>query len=315
MKIISNKSLTTPLIGDAIGNNATDAILHFEEKSPLSSCVIGRTNIGKGRDKNQDAVSGYFCDCAEPGIILTVADGLGYYENSEKAAFDAVTRIPEWYCEGEEIPVGFKLLHAELIQRYPYQIKEYSLTGGLGQKKKTDDRGATTVVMAFIQQDHLTLAYVGDSRAYLMRAGNIIFRTRDHGMLELLVSRGHIPNDPALLRRHPQRNVLLNALGSPESSYQFEVNGQIVTRQTGEPSMEELVLQKGDYLLLATDGVFTNLTDENMIHLITKTPWEHLNEVLSQSIQNIFNANKTDWGEVANFDNYTYVIYRHPVTC
>lgn len=306
MKIVINKNLAIPLQGVAVGNNISDAILNFEEKSPLSRCVIGRTNIGKGRDKNQDAASGYFCDCAAPSIILTIADGLGYYENSEKGALDAVTRIPEWCCEGEKIPVSFRLLHAELIQRYPYQIKGYPIVG-----RTTNDRGATTVVMASIHQDHLTLAYAGDSRAYLIRDGHIIFRSRDQGMVELLVSRGHIPNDPALLRRHPQRNVLLNALGSPESSYQFEVNGQIVTRQTGDPAIEELELEKNDYLLLATDGVFTNLTDDNMIRLITKIPWENLNENISQCIQNIFNSNKTDWGEVANFDNYTYVVYRH----
>lgn len=305
MKVISNKNLSIPLQGCAVGNNQTDAILNFDNTSPLSKCVIGRTNIGKGRDKNQDAASSYFCDCAEPCIILTIADGLGYYENSEKGAFDAVTRLPQWHCEGEDISASFRLLHGELIQRYPYKIKGYALEG------RSNDRGATTVVMASIHQDHLTLAHVGDSRAYLIRDSHIIFRSRDQGMVELLVSRGHIPNDPALLRRHPQRNVLLNALGSPESSYQFEVNGQIVTRQTGDPSIEEIELEKNDYLLLATDGVFTNLTDENIINLITKTPWEQVNENISQCIQNIFNSNKTDWGEAANFDNYTYVVYRH----
>lgn len=286
------------LKGDAIGQNAVDASLQLDSSPPLHKQVIGHTNIGSGREKNQDAASAYFISQDKtPRFILTLADGLGYYHHSEKAAYYAVTRIPVELSKGKNLVSSCGELHAEL--------------GKEAEKDEKNNEGSTTVVLADIIGDKATIANIGDSRCYLIRNRKIVYQTRDQTVLELMVTQGLKFDDPGFFRRHPLRNVLLNALGTPEPIYQFEESGKIVHKKTGSPAIDQLDLRKGDFLLLVSDGVYANLYDEELVGIINSETWENLEDHLHTSLQGILISGKTHFNEPSNPDNYTFIIYRH----
>lgn len=269
----------------AVGGNVSDAILSGKQ-------VFGRTNIGAGRQKNQDAAAIHI---SKSSLILAVADGLGFYAHSEKAAHKAVTEIP--------LGLPYQKLHQELIAKLPYAER--------GEKGK--DFGATTLILARIGGGKVALDNIGDSRAFQMREGKIIRQTRDQSAIELMQAQGLLEKDPTLLRRHPLRSVLLNALGSPEPTYRFfNEEGKITDLEAGVPLSEEWDLQSGDWIVLATDGFYNNLPEKELIELCEQTPWARLNEALHEAMQKIFRTGKNSAGEASSPDNYTYIVYRHP---
>ena len=106
-----------------------------------------------------------------------------------------------------------------------------------------------TVVFAVIdyEENHLIWAHSGDSRAYLFRSGALVARTTDHSLVEQLVSGGRLDEEGA--RRHPQRNILLSALGSVNDPPEISVS-------------EHMKLEAGDAMLLCSDGVWEPLGDK-----------------------------------------------------
>ena len=78
----------------------------------------------------------------------------------------------------------------------------------------------TTVTAAYVGEREVTIAHVGDSRAYLFRDGDLIRLTRDHSLVGELVARGKLTEEQA--ERHPQRSVITRALG-PEPEVEVDV--------------------------------------------------------------------------------------------
>lgn len=308
----------SPLEGTALGDNAADASLDLEGIPYLRERVIGRTNIGRGRETNQDAAGAhFFYRKKNPCVIVSVADGLGFYRYSHRASFEAVRTIPRDLAEGRGIIESCRHFHKRLIEGFPYSVKGFVSdpsqisTEQDAEKRQGEDRGSTTLVLGEILGDKLRIANIGDSRAYLIRNGQIIYRSRDQTLVELLITRGILERSPAVIRHHPMRNVVLNALGSPEPYYEFEEKGLAVAKPSGIPWVDELQLQVGDLLFLASDGAFTNLTDDQIVELLSKNDWEELNQKIHETLQGILKAGKTFLNEPANPDNYTFVVYRH----
>ena len=74
----------------------------------------------------------------------------------------------------------------------------------------------TTLTAAYLEDDHVAIAHVGDSRAYLMRDGELTRLTEDHSLVEELAQKGRLTEEEAL--EHPQRSIITRALGpSPKS--------------------------------------------------------------------------------------------------
>lgn len=302
--------------GRALGPNSREASL--EGLPPyLAERVVGRTSIGQGRERNQDAASAYTCEVGgKKHVLLSVADGLGFYLHSERSSFDAVTAIPRALAQGEEVIGVCRRMHEKFFSLYPYESRagDEMVEGRLPEDEadpKKEDQGATTLVLCDIAGDLLRVASVGDSRVYLIRKEKIVYQTEDQSMLTLLVRSGKIPDDRKILRRHPYRNVVLNALGSPEVSYEFMEGDKRVIRESGLPAVDEVRLEKGDYLFLATDGVFTNLVDEEIVRMISQEPWESVEEKISSTLDGILKTHRTHLDEEANPDNYTFIVYRH----
>src|SRR5690349_21573138 len=109
------------LFGEAIGLNVKDAPLKadpllFHEK------ILGRTNIGFGRQKNQDALSLYFDD-ENDKIYMAIADGLGCYMFSERASYEAVLQVPKKVADGLDILRSVEELHLFFLNGHPYNRK------------------------------------------------------------------------------------------------------------------------------------------------------------------------------------------------
>jgi serine/threonine protein phosphatase PrpC len=110
----------------------------------------------------------------------------------------------------------------------------------------------STVVFAVIDLDDHVLTWVhsGDSRAYLFRGGAIVARTTDHSLVQQMVASGMIDEEGA--RLHPQRNMLLSALGSVDEPPEISVS-------------DRMKVEAGDVLLLCSDGVWEPLGDECLL--------------------------------------------------
>jgi serine/threonine protein phosphatase PrpC len=91
--------------------------------------------------------------------------------------------------------------------------------------------------------------HVGDSRIYGFRGGRVMVQTRDHSVLQSVIDGGVV--DPVVLRNHPQRNILLHALGS-EEEFRAEV------------AQSSLGLREGDAFLLCTDGLWEYVDESAM---------------------------------------------------
>ena len=191
----------------------------------------------------------------EVNYVMVVADGMGGHAAGEFASRMAISalvslalEIPDWIFKVDEE-------HArELERRARTRVQE---TGALLVERGRRDaalRGmGTTLTAARSLGRDLLITHVGDSRAYLFRAGSLYRLTRDHTYAQLLVDTGQLaPGDIADSR---YRHVLTNALGG--SSEQVQVD------------TDRLQLEDGDRLLLCSDGL-TDLVDDGAITSILR---------------------------------------------
>jgi len=144
----------------------------------------------------------------------------------------------------------------------------------------------TTVVLAVVDLQACELAWVhaGDSRAYLFRDGEQVARTVDHSLVQQLVNGGMIDEERA--RLHPQRNLLLSALGAPDGDVEIDVS-------------ERMPVRVGDVVLLCSDGVWEVLGDQRLGEILRASPDPH------QLIARI--DAEIELSAAPGYDNYTAV--------
>src|SRR5688572_15496297 len=146
----------------------------------------------------------------------------------------------------------------EAIQRTNVVIHEAS------RKNHRLNGMGTTVVAAVITRDTAWLAHVGDSRAYLVRRGQVQQLTRDHTMVNLFVDAELLsPEDAA---SHPEAHVLSRSLG--------------VERQVEVEVQEPIALEYADCFVLCSDGVHGVLTDWEYSRVDWSDPQDGVNEML-----------------------------------
>lgn len=212
---------------------------------------IGRSEIGLVRSSNQDAYL-----LLDRLGLWAVADGMGGHVGGDIAAQTAITSIKAHAMNAadairKEQPDDPSAFLADLIQRAHDAILERvrldpSLKG-MG----------TTIVLLFIRPQPSPIAHVahlGDSRAYLFRAGLLTPLTRDHTLIEKYLERGILT--PKTARTHPERHVLTQALG---------VSSPL------RPSFSSCPLERNDLLLLCSDGLTKMLDDEQIRDICSRT--------------------------------------------
>jgi protein phosphatase len=222
--------------------------------APIEIRGVGLSDVGRKRRSNEDSF------VADDGMKLyVVADGMGGHAAGEVASRLAVESIARHISavhdssdptlpsestqsmdESDLPPTARKVLNAIRLanQEIVRSVRHDQSQRGMG----------TTVVMAHIQGRRAYIGSVGDSRAYLVRGGDIRQLTDDHTFVNEQVRAGTLTLAEA--RRHPARNILTRAVGS-----QDEV----------EADLFEQDLQAGDLILLCSDGLTTMLDDREIL--------------------------------------------------
>ena len=154
-----------------------------------------RTDPGRKRRRNEDA---YVC---EPPLFA-IADGMGGAQAGEVASALAASALRDARANG-----GGEARVIELIQEANRRVHERASTDA-----STSGMG-TTMTVALVDRDGtVTIGHVGDSRAYLLRDGELEQLTDDHSLVAELVRRGEL--SPQEAEVHPQRSVITRALGT-----------------------------------------------------------------------------------------------------
>jgi len=192
------------------------------------------THVGQVRSGNEDAY------LLEPPLYA-VADGMGGHRGGEVASQLALTTIAESFRKGA---VPF----AEQVQAANRAVFERS-----GADRAVAGMG-TTLTAAVIRGEVAHLVHVGDSRAYLLRAGSLRQLTDDHTLVNRMVKAGEITPEEAEV--HPHRNVLVRALGT-------EADVPLDERDVG--------LLDGDRLLLCSDGLTGMISEDQIQAILTST--------------------------------------------
>jgi protein phosphatase len=248
--------------------------------------AFGLTDVGRKRKHNEDA---YALDVNE-GLFI-VADGMGGHAAGEVAAKITVETI------GEFIAATRQKEEATWPFRYDHQLQFNSNRLAIAIEKANERVMAavaaqpwlkgmgTTVVAGLLNEKTLSLAHVGDSRAYLYRDGELSRLTDDHSWVHEQVAAGILTEEEA--KTHPLKNVVTRALGGGPSV---------------SPDLQELTFRPGDEFLFCSDGLTTMLSDEEILDAA-----ENEREPQSLCRKLVDTAN-----ERGGVDNITVVVVRVP---
>lgn len=217
--------------------------------------AFGLSDVGRQRQHNEDN----FLVEESTGLFL-VADGMGGHAAGEIASRIAIDSIQEFIDQTDEEDGTWPHGYDDRLSRTTNRlIAAVRLANGRvidAMKKDSRLRGmGTTVVASLLDNSVLSLAHVGDSRAYLLRDGRIARVTNDHSWVFEQVQAGMITEEEA--ERHPFRNVITRALGGASSVM---------------PDASEVDLQPGDRVLLCSDGLSGMLSEADMTKIVAEAP-------------------------------------------
>jgi PPM family protein phosphatase len=256
----------------------------------LKLTAADKTDVGKQRDQNEDCAYKRV-ESSEEGDrgLFIVADGMGGYKAGEVASRLAVETISKALdsffkplpdqptiqldtasldktvkqsLTSEEQPVTQKT--RKLTETVVVTAVEEQLKAAIQQANKailrhgeqqSAARGlGSTVTVALIQNDQAYIANVGDSRTYLLRDQQLKPITRDHSLVARLVESKQI--EPEDVYTHPQRNLIYRSLGAGHKSIEVDIFHQ--------------TLQKGDVLLLCSDGLWEMVRQQDLLKVLSK---------------------------------------------
>jgi protein phosphatase len=204
-----------------------------------------RTDVGRVRQNNEDAFR------IDPELDLyLLSDGMGGQAHGEIASAMAIETVVNHCREGsaDSATTLFGDGRPDLCERSNRLLSAVRLANrkifeSALQNPMREGMGAT-IVAAWLDDRRMSLAHVGDSRAYLLRAGSLEQLTADHSLVAEHVRRGTMT--PQEAENSQLQNILVRALGTQE---QVDVD------------LDEQILIEGDTLLLCSDGLTHLVTD------------------------------------------------------
>ncbi len=228
--------------------------------------TICKTDTGRQRRDNED-------NALARAPVFVVADGMGGAQAGEVASRIAV----EAFEEGLPDSGSPEERLATRVREANHQIYERSRA----------DRGragmGTTLTAAYVDDAHLAIAHVGDSRAYMFRDGSLQRLTQDHSLVDELVRRGKLTEEQAA--EHPQRSIITRALG-PEPDVEVDTWTYPV--------------RAGDVVLLCSDGLTSMISEDKVSAVLAAHP--DLDEAADALIR--------EANEAGGRDNITVVLFR-----
>jgi len=211
---------------------------------PLSVDV--GTDVGRIRDNNEDSYGTAWLE--DGSLFVIVADGMGGHEAGEVASSLAVRVVEDVVREDPDADPRDRLYNA-LLEANQAILEEGASSGTRGM--------GTTAICAILKGNQAYIGQVGDSRSYLFRKGHKMWRTTDHTRVQMLVDEGKLSEEQA--RHHPEAGMLTRALGHARMA-----DGQPLVPQVLD---EPLILDKGDTLLLCTDGLHDLVEDQEIARI------------------------------------------------
>lgn len=228
--------------------------------------IVHKTDTGMKRDHNEDSVGSL------PNIGLAIlADGMGGHKSGEIASAMCVATVLEKFKTSfRNVQLGEvdwesglnqeTLLLGESIQESNYNIHKAS-------QDSPANRGMGTTAVGFLfLNDKVSIAHVGDSRAYRLRNGNFEMLTEDHSLLQELVRKGFYTKEEA--EQSGQKNVITRALG---------IEPQV------EVDLAEEITDVGDIYLACSDGL-TDMVDDDEIHRILQECGEDIETAVDKLV-------------------------------
>jgi protein phosphatase len=245
--------------------------------SETQTAFIGRrTDVGRVRTANEDNMG----DIPVPnGHALIVADGMGGYRGGALASRLVVETMEEFFRDAQLNQPKKALRQAVFLANERVYLR--------GRQEEELSRMGSTCVVALVQGRDLYTAHVGDSRIYFLRPGEKMQQvTRDHTVVQHFVDVGLLSPEEA--EDHPDSHILSRALG-PRPHVEADV-------------IEEAIqLQKGDRLLLCSDGLTKMMNDQEIESYLNRQ--EDIQELADRYVQR---AN-----ELGGEDNVTVIVYEH----
>jgi len=220
--------------------------------------VAGCTDVGRVRKNNEDAyvvadlTGGTLLDgsphkrfdVGERGVLLAVSDGMGGAHAGEVASSLVVETLTHAFAEAPADTPRDALMN-DAIQKAHARVREAA--------RGTAKMGATLTAV-FVHARQAYVAEVGDSRAYLVRGGEITQLTHDQSLVQILLDSGAITPEEA--EHSPLRSQILQAMG-----HQHDV----------KVALGRLELRERDCLVLCSDGLTNHVSDQEIRDMVLST--------------------------------------------
>jgi protein phosphatase len=224
-----------------------------QQPDPIQMNVVVKSDVGNIRTNNEDAA--IYLRVADQhvletkGCLMMVADGMGGHNAGEVASRIATEVVCQEY---------FKRKKSESIHEALNHSYRNANTRILKLASSNDAyRGmGTTCTSIVILGNDIYYAHVGDSRAYLLKDGQLHRITEDHTYVQELINNKEI--EPGEAAAHPKRNILTNAMGTKED----------MKVDTGKHKHE---FESGDKILICSDGLSEYFTDEELVIYLSGT--------------------------------------------
>jgi len=212
--------------------------------------VVFQASRRGGRPYNEDRVAYAYTSDA---LVMVLCDGMGGHSKGEVASQMTVQVITGLFqSRAKPVLPDMSAFLLDGIYAAHDAINEYAL------RHRMPDPPRTTCVVCVVERGMACWAHVGDSRLYQFSRRAFLFRTRDHSAVQQLVDEGLL--DESQMSVHPDRNKLYNSVGGymlPDIEIEQPVK-----------------LQEGDVLFMCTDGVWPELSPDEMLSTLRAYPLE-----------------------------------------
>jgi len=203
--------------------------------------------IGR-RSQLEDSIYPAPGQASDADKLFIVCDGVGGENMGEEASRIACESFASFFEQKAPPPGTLTDAYIRGAQSYVLQqMRSYAIEHPEAQ------RMSTTLTLAYLNGNAISVAWCGDSRVYHLRNGEVVWRSTDHSLVQDLVRYGEITEEQA--RVHPHRNIItrvLSASGSPS-----DIESHVI-----------IIIQDGDYIMLCTDGVLEQIDDDRLKEII-----------------------------------------------
>ncbi len=259
---------TAPLTEQQIHSIVSNQNPRFDLQQLIAGCG---QSVGKQRELNEDSLFALTATMAGnsgnlPFGLYIVADGMGGHQFGEVAS-NAAIRSVAGYIIRKFHPYLFQIKPDTMEESFQ-EIMQAAVREAQRAIQKEAPGSGTTLTAALVVGQQITVAHVGDSRAYFIYPdARVEPITRDHSLVKRLEELGHITPEEAA--NYPHRNVLYRALGQ----------GEIL-----DPDIFTIGFPQPGFLMICSDGLWGVITEQDLVHSINEAP------SLQRACQNLVNA-------------------------